>query len=222
MKSIFWLDEVMNMGNSRDDFTSATKELLANRVGRRCSNPACRKLTCGANTNPEKITNIGVAAHICAAASTAREKPAANWRSSSPTRSSRAGNINDPSVNVQFADMKISVVGEVARPGQYDVTRDKISIFDALAMAGDLTIYGIRTDVAVPAKWTAYARSNTSTSHRKTSSTRRRLHPAERRESMSSPNKYKAQAGEISQNRNFYLSLVSTAISGSNAYCNSY
>ena len=68
MKSIFWLDEVMNMGNSRDDFTSATKELLANRVGRRCSNPACRKLTCGANTNPEKITNIGVAAHICAAA----------------------------------------------------------------------------------------------------------------------------------------------------------
>ena len=68
MKSIFWLDQVMNMGNSRDDFTSATKELLANRVGRRCSNPACRKLTCGANTNPEKITNIGVAAHICAAA----------------------------------------------------------------------------------------------------------------------------------------------------------
>ena len=37
------------MGNIRDDFTSATKELLANRVGRRCSNPACRKLTCGAN-----------------------------------------------------------------------------------------------------------------------------------------------------------------------------
>ena len=68
MKSIFGLDEVMNMGNIRDDFTSATKELLANRVGRRCSNPACRKLTCGANTNPEKVTNIGVAAHICAAA----------------------------------------------------------------------------------------------------------------------------------------------------------
>ena len=68
MKSIFWLDEVMNMGNSRDDFASATKELLANRVGRRCSNPACRKLTCRANSNPENITNIGVAAHICAAA----------------------------------------------------------------------------------------------------------------------------------------------------------
>lgn len=56
------------MANSRDDFPLATKELLANRVGRRCSNPTCRKLTCGANTDSDKITNIGVASHICAAA----------------------------------------------------------------------------------------------------------------------------------------------------------
>ena len=57
------------------------------------------------------------------------------------------GYINDPTVNVQFADMKISVIGEVARPGFYDVTRDKVSIFDALAMAGDMTIYGVRDNV---------------------------------------------------------------------------
>ena len=56
------------MANNRDDFSLATKELLANRVGRRCSNPKCQKLTCAANTDPDKITNIGVAAHICAAA----------------------------------------------------------------------------------------------------------------------------------------------------------
>lgn len=56
------------MENKRDDFSSAKKQLLANRVGLKCSNPMCRKLTCGANKNPEKITNIGVAAHICAAA----------------------------------------------------------------------------------------------------------------------------------------------------------
>ena len=46
------------MANNRDDFSLATKELLANRVGRRCSNPKCQKLTC----DPDKITNIGVAA----------------------------------------------------------------------------------------------------------------------------------------------------------------
>lgn len=56
------------MANCRDDFSSATKELLANRVGRKCSNPSCRKLTCGASSTPDKITNIGVASHICAAA----------------------------------------------------------------------------------------------------------------------------------------------------------
>ena len=50
------------MANNRDDFSLATKELLANRVGRRCSNPKCQKLTCAAKTDPDKITNIGVAA----------------------------------------------------------------------------------------------------------------------------------------------------------------
>lgn len=56
------------MPTNRDDFSAKTKDLLAKRVGYRCSNPACRKLTCGANDNPSDFTNIGVAAHICAAA----------------------------------------------------------------------------------------------------------------------------------------------------------
>lgn len=56
------------LSSNRDDFSEATKRILANRVGVRCSNPGCRKPTSGANTDPGKITNIGVAAHICAAA----------------------------------------------------------------------------------------------------------------------------------------------------------
>mgnify|MGYP007121298657 FL=1 len=56
------------MSNNRDDFSISTKALLANRVGLRCSNPNCRKLTCGANDDLSKITNIGVDAHICATA----------------------------------------------------------------------------------------------------------------------------------------------------------
>lgn len=54
--------------NNRDDFSQKTKHLIANRAGVRCSNPDCRKPTSGANSNPDKIINIGVAAHICAAA----------------------------------------------------------------------------------------------------------------------------------------------------------
>ena len=52
----------------RDDFSQATIEILAKRVTYCCSNPECRKATIGPNANKNKTTNIGVAAHIKAAA----------------------------------------------------------------------------------------------------------------------------------------------------------
>ncbi|OYO59723.1 hypothetical protein C8E03_109114 [Lachnotalea glycerini] len=51
----------------RDDFSQNTKDLLANRVGWKCSNPNCRKATCGGGIEKTDIVNIGVAAHISAA-----------------------------------------------------------------------------------------------------------------------------------------------------------
>jgi len=51
----------------RDDFPLSTKELLAKRVAYRCSNPACRHVTSGPQTDTTKAVNIGVAAHITAA-----------------------------------------------------------------------------------------------------------------------------------------------------------
>lgn len=56
------------MAHKRDDFSAATKELLAKRVCYRCSNPDCRKPTIGPGLEGEKTVNIGVAAHIKAAA----------------------------------------------------------------------------------------------------------------------------------------------------------
>lgn len=53
---------------NRDNFTKKTIEVLAKRVGYLCSNPQCRRHTIGPNSDPEKSTNIGVAAHIEAAA----------------------------------------------------------------------------------------------------------------------------------------------------------
>lgn len=52
----------------RDEFLVSTKDLLARRVGMRCSNPNCRQPTSGPNEDPAKSVNIGVAAHIAAAA----------------------------------------------------------------------------------------------------------------------------------------------------------
>ena len=54
--------------NNRDDFPIKIKDILAKRVGYKCSNPSCQKPTSGPHSDPNKATNIGVAAHICAAA----------------------------------------------------------------------------------------------------------------------------------------------------------
>jgi hypothetical protein len=51
----------------RDDFPERTKEILGKRVAMRCSNPSCRKPTCGPREDPAKSISIGVAAHITAA-----------------------------------------------------------------------------------------------------------------------------------------------------------
>lgn len=52
-----------------------------------------------------------------------------------------------PIVTVRMTNYKISVLGEVTRPGMYTVGNEKISILEALAQAGDLTIYGVRNNV---------------------------------------------------------------------------
>lgn len=57
--------------------------------------------------------------------------------------------IKDPIVTVQFLNYKISVMGEVARPGSFSISGDRITLLEALSMAGDLTIYGRRDRVAV-------------------------------------------------------------------------
>ena len=57
-------------------------------------------------------------------------------------------NANEnPVVTVQMSSYSISVLGEVNHPGSFQVSREKINILEALAQAGDLTIYGVRENV---------------------------------------------------------------------------
>lgn len=53
----------------------------------------------------------------------------------------------NPVVTVQMSSYSISVLGEVAHPGTFMVSREEITILEALAQAGDLTIYGVRDKV---------------------------------------------------------------------------
>lgn len=58
-------------------------------------------------------------------------------------------NISDATVSVEFANVSVSVLGEVARPGRYPIDRDHYTIVDAISQAGDLSIYGRRENVLV-------------------------------------------------------------------------
>lgn len=57
--------------------------------------------------------------------------------------------IDDPVVNIRILNYKVTVLGEVARPGRYIFSDERATVLDALGMAGDLTIYGKRKNVLI-------------------------------------------------------------------------
>ena len=57
--------------------------------------------------------------------------------------------VQDPIVNVRIVNFQVSVLGEVTRPGTFDIRDEYLSLPKALGFAGDLTIYGRRDNVLV-------------------------------------------------------------------------
>jgi polysaccharide biosynthesis/export protein len=55
--------------------------------------------------------------------------------------------FKNPIVQVRFANYKITILGEVSKPATYTLPNEKVSILDAIGLAGDLTIYGRRDNV---------------------------------------------------------------------------
>ena len=60
-----------------------------------------------------------------------------------------SGQAQDVAVAVSFLNLHFSVLGEVGGPGAYSISRDKITIVDAISMAHDLTINGRRDNIKV-------------------------------------------------------------------------
>lgn len=52
-------------------------------------------------------------------------------------------------VNVQLAGVRFSIVGDVARPGKYVIYQNQVNIFEALSLAGDITMVGDRKHVQI-------------------------------------------------------------------------
>ena len=57
--------------------------------------------------------------------------------------------IKDPVVTIEYMNLGFSVLGEVNRPGRFRIDRDRYTLLDALGMAGDLTINGLRENVTL-------------------------------------------------------------------------
>jgi polysaccharide export outer membrane protein len=58
-----------------------------------------------------------------------------------------AKSYNSPNVQVRYSNFKVTILGEVSRPATYTVPNEKVTVLDALGLAGDLTIYGKRENV---------------------------------------------------------------------------
>ncbi|MBO7220440.1 MAG: polysaccharide biosynthesis/export family protein [Alistipes sp.] len=122
------------------------------------------------------------------------------------------GYISDAVVNIQFADMKFYVLGEVTRPGQFDITRDKITVLEALAMAGDMTIFGNRSNVEVIRRndnGYEVFEMNFLEGNQMSSPA---FYLQQGDVVYVKPNRYKAATSEINQNRTFWISIASTLI----------
>lgn len=57
--------------------------------------------------------------------------------------------LKDPVVTVEFANLRVSVIGDVKSPSTYEITNDRVTLFEALSMAGDLNVTGKRDGVYV-------------------------------------------------------------------------
>lgn len=57
--------------------------------------------------------------------------------------------IKDPLVNIRILNFKISVLGEVNKPGVFTIQSERITLLEALSLSGDMTIYGKRNSILI-------------------------------------------------------------------------
>lgn len=57
--------------------------------------------------------------------------------------------VQDPVVNIQIRNFKVTVLGQVQRPGSYTLPSDRVTVLEAIGMAGDLQLSALRNNVLV-------------------------------------------------------------------------
>jgi len=120
-----------------------------------------------------------------------------------------------PLVNVRLKNFKISVLGEVSRPGTFTISDEQCTLFDALALAGDLTIYGKRDNIRILRSGDKGVQEIIPVNLQDVSLIYdfNKYYLRQNDVIYVEPNKAKARAAGIGSAENFSISIVSTMIS---------
>jgi len=120
--------------------------------------------------------------------------------------------VKNPGINLRILNFKISVLGEVSRPGTFTVDSERITLLEALGKAGDLTIYGKRSDLLI------LRENNGVKKHQKVDITKADFisspfyYLAQNDVVLVNPNKTKINAAAVGPNTNVILSTISLLV----------
>ncbi len=119
-----------------------------------------------------------------------------------------------PIVTVRMSNYKISVLGEVNRPGTFTISNEKVNIFEALAMAGDMTVHGIRGNVKLVREDSEGKRQVISLNLNEEDVIHSPYYQLQQNDIIYvTPNKTKARNADISNSTNIWFSIVGTLVS---------
>ena len=125
-----------------------------------------------------------------------------------------AQDVDDAQVIVRLVDYTVNVIGEVSRPGSQKISKERYTVLDAIAAAGDLTVYGERTDVLIireeDGKRTAHRLDLTSSEIL----TSPYFYLQQNDFVYVSPNKIRQDNSKYNTNNAYKLSVISTIVSG--------
>ena len=124
-----------------------------------------------------------------------------------------ASYITKPIVNIRLTNFKITVLGEVKTPGTYPVANERISIIEAIGLAGDLTIQGKRTTVTLVREVQGERKFVTIDLTNKKLFNSPYYYLAQNDVIYVEPNKTKVNSSAVGSNAGLILSSISTLIS---------
>lgn len=124
-----------------------------------------------------------------------------------------AEDVEDPVVRVELVNFRVNVLGEVKAPGAIKVRRERFSVLDAIAAAGDLTIYGERDNILLIREEDGkifYHRLNLNESSILTSPY---FYLKQNDAIYVEPNSIRKANSKYNQNNSFKISVISTIVS---------